>query len=87
MDDLLREIETLYQAAKDRRKSAIGIGPEAYYKGQVAAYGRAVTLIRNHASQQPDPADPKQRCTCRIVVPKDSVGTIDREGCPVHPGG
>ena len=43
---LLSEMECLYQAAKDRRQNAIGQPSEGYYKGQVAAYGRAIVLIR-----------------------------------------
>lgn len=29
-------------------------------------------------------ADSEGRCSCRIVVPKNKTGTIDRTGCPVH---
>ena len=32
----------------------------------------------------PAAPDSEGRCSCKIVIPKNKTGTIDRTGCPVH---
>ncbi len=61
MSEIIRKLDSLYQAAKDRQKSFEGTPSESYYRGQVVAYGRAVKAI----SLQPADSADIIRCTCK----------------------
>lgn len=57
--EIIRELDCLYQTAKDRQKAFTGIASENYYRGQVVGYGKAIGLLMTkHRSkiQQAAPA-------------------------------
>ncbi len=58
MDEIVKKLDCLYQAAKDRQKACEGMASESYYRGQVVAYGRAVKA----ASQPAVQADAQKPC-------------------------
>lgn len=58
MDEIVKKLDCLYQAAKDRQKASEGSASESYYRGQVVAYGRAVKA----ASQPENSAGEQSQC-------------------------
>ena len=49
--DILKSLDLLYQAAKDRHQRSKGTESETYYRGQVVAYDRAYRTAQQNLQQ------------------------------------